>query len=96
MGVTDKLWDALTTVIKMSDNMVSLKRVAAPESCLADWRVTQSFRSAHVTPARKKNRPVPKAVSGKIGELQRHHALSSSTHETKYGAAIHVEKYENS
>jgi hypothetical protein len=49
-----------------------------------------------MTPARKKNRPVPKAVSGKIGELQRHHALSSSTHETKYGAAIHVEKYENS
>ncbi|OTP67571.1 hypothetical protein [Caballeronia sordidicola] len=24
MGVTDKLWDALTTVIKISDNMVSL------------------------------------------------------------------------
>ncbi len=24
IGVTDKLWDALTTVIKMSDNMVSL------------------------------------------------------------------------
>jgi hypothetical protein len=46
--------------------------------------------------ALKKNRSVPRAVSGKIGELQRHHAISWSTHKTKYGAAVIVEKYENS
>ncbi|OTP68144.1 hypothetical protein PAMC26577_34685 [Caballeronia sordidicola] len=39
---------------------------------------------------------MPKAVSGKIGELQRHHALSWSTHWMKYGAALIVEKYDNS
>ena len=32
MGVTDKVWDALTTVIKMNDKVVSLA------GTVKDWR----------------------------------------------------------